>query len=65
MREEVLALKLRAEEAKFLYKTNQITRDEAKIVIMEYIDVVNAKSKELAKKYNQKYKPVSFISFIR
>lgn len=65
MNVKTLELKMRAEEAKFLYKTNQISREEAKTIIMEYIDTVNEKGKELAKKYNQKYKPVSFIGFLR
>lgn len=65
MNDEILKLKQRAEEYRFLYQTNQITRDVAKNNIMPYIDEVNKKSKELAKKYNQKPKKVTFITFIR
>lgn len=65
MNDEVLKLKQKAEEYRFLYKTNQITRDIAKNNIVPYINAINEKSKEIAKKYNQKPKKVTFITFIR
>lgn len=66
MNEEVMMLKQEAEHYKFLYQTGQITREEAKEHITPYLDCVNNKAKELAKKYNmKKYKKVSFISFVR
>ena len=40
-------------------------REIAKEEITPYLDAVNEKAKELAKKYNQKYKAVNFSSFIR
>lgn len=65
MNDEILKLKQIAEEYRFLYQTNQITRDIAKNNIMPYINAINEKSKEIAKKYNQKPKKVTFITFIR
>ena len=62
---ETFELKTKAEEYRFLYKTGQVSREEAKEVIMLYLDAINNKSKELAKKYNQKYKPVTLASFLR
>lgn len=57
--------KTRAEVARQLYRSGKITREEAKEQIMPYIDAVNARSKELAKKYNQKPKLVNFSSYVR
>lgn len=65
MTEETLNLKSEAEKYRFLYQTNKITREEAKEHIVPYIDAINKKQKELAKKYNQKVKQVTFISFVR
>ena len=42
-----------------------ITREEAREQIMPYLDAVNKRSKELAKKYNQKPKLVTFASYVR
>ena len=65
MNEEVKQLKLEAEQARAEYRVGCISREEAKERIMPYIEMVNTRSKELATKYNQKYKPVSFSGFIR
>ena len=65
MNEEVKQLKQEAEQARAEYRVGYISRDEAKERIMPYIEMVNARSKELATKYNQKYKPVSFSGFLR
>ena len=65
MKPEVELLKNRAEEAKWLYKRNVITRAEAKAEIEPYIEAVNAKSKKLAKKYSQKHKPVTITGYLR
>ena len=65
MKEETLKLKQKAEEYRFLYQTNQITREIAKDNIIPYINAINKKAKEIAKKYNQKPKEVTFITFIR
>ena len=65
MNEHIKELKYRAEIARLQYQMNHITRDEAKEQIMPYINVINERSKELAKKYNQKPKLVTFITFFR
>lgn len=62
---EVRALQERAEKARILYNLNKITRGEAKNEIMPYIDACNKKSEELAKKYNQRPRPITFASFVR
>lgn len=62
MRDE---LKRQAEKAKVLYYNGHITREEAKAQIMPYINAVNERSKELAKKYNQRPKLVNFAGFMR
>ena len=51
--------------ARALYKGNQITREQARERIMPYINMYNEKVVEIAKKYNQKPKKISFITFLR
>lgn len=58
-------LKHKAYVAKLMYQTGRISRAEAKAEIQPYIDLFNEKSKEIAKKYNQKAKTISFISYVR
>jgi hypothetical protein len=58
-------LKNRAEIAKMKYKNNLITREEAKKEIQPFIDYANKKAVELAKKYNQKPRKISFIAYVR
>lgn len=58
-------LKSIAENARTLYRSNLISRDEAKKRIEPFIEAYNKKSKEVAKKYNQKPKMISLISFLR
>lgn len=65
MSENIKELKTLAEIARANYRANIITREEAKEQIMPYIDAVNARSKELAKKYNQRPKLVNFSSYVR
>jgi hypothetical protein len=65
MTTETKELKQQAEETKFLYKTGQITRDEAAAGIMPFINAFNEKSKEIAKKYNMKPKTINFAGFLR
>ena len=65
MNNEVQELKKQADEGKFLYKSNQISRKEAKKYIEPYIAYYNEQSEEIAKKYNQKAKTLTFASFIR
>lgn len=54
-----------AEIAKMNYKRGQITRAEAKLEIQPYIDLFNKKSKEIAEKYNQRAKKISFSQYVR
>lgn len=65
MDENIQKLKQQAEHYCMVYKMHGCTREEAKQKIQPYIDAVNQKSKEIAKKYNQKPKTVSFNKFVR
>ena len=65
MTTEMQTLKETAEEARSFYGTGQLTREEAKEKIQPYLNAVNEKSKELAKKHGIKHRDVSFIGFIR
>jgi LPS O-antigen subunit length determinant protein (WzzB/FepE family) len=65
MNDEVEKLKQEAEYARLLYTINSISREEAQKRIQPYIDAINERSVEIAKKYNQKPKKVSFNGFIR
>ena len=65
MTEEMMKLKANAEYYRDLYRTGKCSREIAKEEIAPYLDAVNEKAKELAKKYNQKYKSVNFSSFVR
>lgn len=65
MNTQTKELKAIAEEYKYLYKTGQISRDDAKLKIMPYIVKFNEKSIEIAKKYGMKPKKISFVTFIR
>lgn len=58
-------LYIKAQEIKVLYKCGKISRDEAKAMIKPYADYFNAKSIELAKKYNQRPKKFNFTAFMR
>lgn len=62
---EVKALQERAEHAKALYNAGLLDRDNAKAQIMPYLNAVNERSKEIAKKYGQRAKTVNFTNFIR
>ncbi len=48
-----------------LYRLGKISREEAKEHIMPYLNYVNEKYKELAKKYNQKHKEIIFSYYLR
>jgi hypothetical protein len=45
--------------------TNDISFKQAKELSKEYIDNINNKSKEIAKKYNQRPKLINFAGIIR
>ena len=65
MNDEIFKMKQEAEHYSYLYNIGAITREEAKEHIQTYLDKGNTKSKELAKKYNQKPKKVTFRIFVR
>jgi hypothetical protein len=65
MAHELAVLKEQAEKARVLYGRNLITRKEAQEQCKPYIEAFNAKATEIAKKYNQRPKKISFATFIR
>lgn len=65
MNTNIEELRNQAEHYRALYRVGKCTRDEAKENIMPYLDMVNEKSKEIAKKYNQKPRTIGFMSYIR
>lgn len=65
MNKEIIKLKTIAEIAKSDFMLDVITLEQAKEKIMPYIDVTNIKSKEIAKKYKQRYRGISFTGFMR
>ncbi len=48
-----------------LYRSGVISKELAKEKIQPYIDLVNKKSLEVSKKYNQRQKILNFINFVR
>ena len=62
---DTIDLKLKAEYARDMYKMGKISREEAKKEIEPYIEAVNQKMVELAKKYNQKPKKINIQGFLR
>ena len=65
MNEEVRVLKNEAEKVRVLLRSGVIDLTEAKVKVKPYIDLVNKKSKEIAKKYNQRPRMVTASSFLR
>lgn len=61
----VKELKDKAERGRNLYRMGIIDRNEAKQAIEPYIIAVNERSKELAKKYNQRPRLTNFNAFVR
>lgn len=64
-KEQLDELKVIAEHYRWLYNTGQCSREQAKENIMPYLNAVNEKSKEIAKKYKQRPRKVDFAAFIR
>lgn len=65
MKEETKVLKEKAEQGRQLYRSNLIDQSEAKKMITPYLDAVNKKAVEIAKKYGMKPRKVQFRSFVR
>lgn len=53
------------DEIKFQFMTGQITYYQAKEKAQPIIDEMNIKGKEIAKKYNQRFKPFTFSYLMR
>lgn len=58
-------LKGMAENARTLYRSNLISREEAVERIEPFVIAYNKKSKEIARKYNQRAKTISIATFLR
>lgn len=65
MTDETKRLRDRAEKGRMLYRSGNATMEEAKELVMPYINHFNNRSKEIAKKFNQRPKFISFNSFCR
>lgn len=65
MTNEVKELKEKAEYYVELLQLGVVTIEKAKENIMPYINLVNEKSIELAKKHGVKPRKISFSSFVR
>jgi len=65
MKNEVEEMKINAEAARDRYKMGELNRKEAKEIIDLYLNVFNEKSKELAKKWNQKPKLITLAGYLR
>ncbi len=62
---DVKELKMKADMAKANLRLGIITYEEAKEAIQPYIKAFNKKSKEIAKKYNQRPRTITAASFLR
>lgn len=58
-------LKMRADAAKANLYLGAITYDEAKEAVKPYVEAFNKKSKEIAKKYNQRPRTITVSKFLR
>ena len=65
MKEETKVLKAEAERGRQLYRSSLINQSEAKKMVNPYLEAVNEKAIEIAKKYGMKPKKVQFRSFVR
>lgn len=65
MKEETKVLKEKAEQGRQLYRSGMIEQSEAKKMVAPYLDAVNKKSVELAKKFGMKPRKVQFRSYVR
>lgn len=65
MKPETRTLLQKAQEARSLYLYGKITRGQARALCEPYIEAFNDKSKEIARKYGQRPKFISFSTFVR
>ena len=60
-----LKYKIKLDEINFLLIKGYISYEEAKQKAQPIIDEMNSKGKEIAKKYNQRFKPFTFSYLMR
>lgn len=58
-------LKDAAEKGKMLYCSGRMAQEDAKLLVMPYLNAINARAVEIAAKYNQRPRTVSFRAFVR
>jgi hypothetical protein len=58
-------LKDKAVEAKMKFRAGLLTYEEVKVLAQPYIDYVNQKAAELAKKYGRRAGKISVTGFLR
>ena len=63
--EYIMNYRAKIDEIKYLLYTRQITYYQAKEKAQPIIDEMNIKGKEIAKKYNQRFKPFTFSYLMR
>lgn len=64
-KEEIEKLRETAETYRYLYRSGQCSREVAKENITPYLNAVNEKMKEIAKKYNRRPQKIGFAIYIR
>ena len=62
---DIRALEATARKARAMYNAGTISREEARKMIEPYAEAFNAKSREIAEKYNMRPQKFSFSSFLR
>lgn len=62
---EVDEIKEKAFRARAMYRAGKITRAEALEEMEDYIELFDARSREIAKKYGQRPRLFSFAAFMR
>ena len=63
--EQALQNREEIKEIKIALALGYISYDEAKIEAKPILDRINKKGKEIAKKYNKNYYPITFTEIIR
>ena len=58
-------LKIRAKQAKILFGQGKISQEKAEESIVPFIDYLNVKAPEIAKKFGVKARKFSVIGFLR
>lgn len=61
MQDTIKALREKADDAKLRYAYGYITRETALEEIAPYIEEANKRGKDIAKKHNMKFRPITFI----